>query len=273
MELLPNKGDNFKFKFLEQADPRTLSLLEKLINGLGFLLQAVRSIRIDLPKIYTVQGMVNVGRILDLPPVSVKNLQELTPYFAGLSKEITNLQLETINLVSALEKAQKNQKDLKFPETFNIKGFNDLLADMEELKKGFNLLINKEQIAPASKVEITNFPIQKYPLPVTNININPLQGFGKSTNQTLTTVLSTIPSYGQLFHRRALVIFNNSAATTIYIGGSDVTSDNGLPVLAQASSPVIDAGYNMIIYGLTASGTADIRVFELSRDQSDTVQQ
>lgn len=106
--------------------------------------------------------------------------------------------------------------------------------------------------------------------PVTNININPLQGLIKTTDNTVGAKLTQLPQYGQLFNRRAVQIYNNSA-NTIYIGGSDVTTGNGIPVPASSYSNIIDAGYNMIIYGIASQGGNDVRVMEVATASSGGV--
>ena len=110
------------------------------------------------------------------------------------------------------------------------------------------------------------------PQPVTNVTLNGLQGNIKTTSATVGSTVAQLPSYGQLFNRRAIVIYNNSAVT-IYIGGSDVTTSNGMPVPANSYSPILDAGYNMVMYGIAASGSNNVRVLEVSKDKSDTIQQ
>lgn len=59
-------------------------------------------------------------------------------------------------------------------------------------------------------------------------------------------------------------IIHNASAVTIYIGGtSSVTTSNGIPLAATekilADGP---AAYNGSLYGIVASGTADLRYLE-----------
>jgi hypothetical protein len=52
-----------------------------------------------------------------------------------------------------------------------------------------------------------------------------------------------------------------SAGTTIYVGGSDVTAANGFPIAAtEKFSTGADPGEKL--YGITASGTQSVNVFE-----------
>ena len=63
------------------------------------------------------------------------------------------------------------------------------------------------------------------------------------------------------------MVYNNSSTVTIFIGGSDVTATNGLPVPPKSYSPPIDAGVKMILYAVTSSSTANVRVLEISNDR------
>ena len=110
------------------------------------------------------------------------------------------------------------------------------------------------------------------PQPVTNVNINALQGFLKTTSNTIGTTATKVPGYGQLFNRRALQIYNNSA-NTIYYGGSDVTVVNGIPVTPGSFSNVFDCGYNMIVYAIASQANNNIRILEVSKDQTGNVQE
>ena len=132
----------------------------------------------------------------------------------------------------------------------------------EEIKK---IKAPKFEMPEMMKVNVGNFPPQKYPMPVTNININPLRGFAKSRSVTVTTSLTPLPDE-VLSYRRSLMVFNNDASATVYIGGSDMSASDGLPVLAQTYSPVIDAGPKLIVYGMTTSGSVNVRVLELSNE-------
>ena len=135
---------------------------------------------------------------------------------------------------------------------------DEIVKAIKEIK------VEAKDIEFPESISINNFPPQKVPQPVTNINLNPLGGILHTTNQTLSTTVAAIPSYGVLNSRRSLIIYNNSSTVTIYIGGSAVTSSNGLPIPPTSYGPIIDASINMIVYGLTASSTANIRVMELS---------
>jgi len=179
------------------------------------------------------------------------------------------------NAISALAKVTESKRD------FNDMGIITTLNRIEkvlnktpkkddgskevvEAIKSLKLEAKGIEFPSTIQAEIVNFPPQKVPQPVTNISINALGGILHTTNQTLTTTLAAIPSYGVLNSRRSLMIYNNSSTVTIYIGGSDVTSSNGIPVPPTSYSPILDVGASMIVYGLTSASTADIRVLELS---------
>lgn len=59
----------------------------------------------------------------------------------------------------------------------------------------------------------------------------------------------------------SLVVYNNGSAT-VYVGGSDVTTANGLPVAASAWGPGVDLDPGEAWYGIVASGTVEVRVGE-----------
>ena len=158
---------------------------------------------------------------------------------------------------------------MKIKDAVEIQDFQELLNGMEELKKGFNLLINKEiatigfpdKILP---VEIQNW---KVPQPVTHVSINGLIGEAVSTAVTVTASLTALPSTA-LSNRRSLVCYNNSSSTTIFIGGANVTAASGIPVPAGTYSPSMDASARLIIYAVTSTGSADVRVLEMSDEGS-----
>ena len=120
------------------------------------------------------------------------------------------------------------------------------------------------EVSIPSSVSVNNFPPQKYPMPVSNFNINPLRGFAKSRNITVTTSLTPLPDE-VLAYRRGIIVFNNDSTNTLFIGGSDVTTTNGLPVPPKTYSPPMDAGPKLIVYGI-ASTSINVRVLEVSNE-------
>lgn len=136
----------------------------------------------------------------------------------------------------------------------------------EVIKAIENIKLTSPEFKIPDVLNVHSIDPQFHSPPVTNININPLRGFIHTTNQTVTSSLTTLPSYGVLENRRSVMIYNNSSTVTVYIGGSGVTSSNGLPIPPKTYSPSIDSGTRMILYGRTSSSTADIRVLEISNE-------
>lgn len=56
------------------------------------------------------------------------------------------------------------------------------------------------------------------------------------------------------------LVMNTSTTTSIYVGGSDVTSANGIEVPAGGQLPITTPGGSDHLYAVTASGTAAVRV-------------
>lgn len=267
-----NPPKRIPLKFQEIADPQVFKWYQALVNKLGEVITTAKGLRIEFPKIYTVQGSV---KVTDLPRVQIDNFPDLSSAFKSIALGINNMQESLIKAISS----QKLEvpKSTSIDGDVSMRGMKDLLEGIEELKKGFNILIKATQESRGTDtskplaVEIVKDLPRPIPLPVTNVNINGLQGFSKTTAATVTTALTPLPTYGQLFNRRSMIIFNNDSSTTVYIGGSDLTSANGLPILAQSYSPAIDAGYNLHIYGRTTSGSVDVRVMEVSNNQQDSL--
>lgn len=259
---------NLDFKFKEIADDRVLSLLGKIGQALVKIYQNMPK-TVVLPKIFQVKGEVEVTK-----PVKVSNLAEVVVELQRLSERLT---------VFAQAASTAKPAKIEFPK-FEIPKQQAASVDMQPTIDAINALgeqFNKQPVDDTSVSilrkmnktleEFVSRPVMT-PQPVTNISINGLQGFGHSTAQIVGTNRTSLPAYGQLFNRRSLIIFNNSSSNTLYLGGSDVTSSNGLPVLPNSYSPAIDAGYDLIIYGVASGGT-DVRVFEVSKDQTQNVQE
>ena len=156
------------------------------------------------------------------------------------------------------------EKQVKIDTSPIVEAINKLKEKIEKIKM-------PEMDFPRS-IEISNFPPQRVAVPQNNVWINPLQGFIETTSVTIGTSIVKLPDYGQLFNRRAVIIYNNSA-NTIFIGGSEVTTSNGLPVPKSSYSPVLDAGNTLVVYGVASQAGNNVRVLEISKDKSDTVQQ
>lgn len=61
--------------------------------------------------------------------------------------------------------------------------------------------------------------------------------------------------------RQALAVYN-AGSVTIYLGGSDVTSANGIPVTAGQHYAVAGLTQADALYAIAASGSQDVRVLE-----------
>lgn len=242
-------------KFQEVADPQTFRWFNSLYVRLGDLINSVKSLRVDFPKIYTVTGSVDVN-----------NFPDPTSGFRSLALGLNNMQ-------EALIKAISSQK-LEVPKSTSIdnevkmSGMQELLDGIEELKKGFNILIKTTQQSQGAdsshplQVEIIKDLPRPMVNPVTNVSLNGLGGFIQTTQVTVTSALTVLPG-SALTSRRGVVIYNNGSQT-VEIGGSTFTFGNGIPVPAGTYGPPIDASSKLIVYGRVTSGSADVRVMETS---------
>lgn len=248
-------------------DTESANWLSGISTRLSELIDVVKTLRIEFPKIYTIQGSVNIDKI-NMPPIQITNLSDLNQNFNYLASAIKSLQ---DNIVQAI-KLQKLEvpKSTSIDNEISMVGMNDLLDGVEELKNGFNILIKATKESKGidtgdpMKVEIVADLPRPTTNPVTNVSINSISGFIKTTSATVTSSLTVLPTYGVLANRRSMILYNNDAATTIYIGGSDVTTTNGLPVPPLSYSPPLDNGVKTILYGVTTGGSADVRVMEIS---------
>ncbi len=268
--------DDLKMEFEEKSAPEIVSKLGKIGDALVVIFNHLKGFKIDFPKIFQVKGNVDVDSIADLPPVHIENFKDLRPYFEMADK--TNKQLAAaITLVASKTTPERVEQKTAPIINFDIK---PLLNALQEIKgvssKTIEFPDNKSEVNMLRNIsEGIGALIDKptfVPPAVTNVNINPLQGFVHTTSATVGTTAGTLPGYGQLFNRRSVIIYNNSA-NTIYVGGSDVTTTNGMPVPAASYSPIIDAGYNMTVYGIASQGGNNVRVLEASKDQTGNVQE
>ena len=258
--------DTLKMVFEKKDDQEVKSLLEKIAEALPLINKAIpRSF--TLPKVFQIRGNVQVEN-----DIKVRNLNDLEKYFQDLSTQVKML----AQAISSVPQQKIEFPKLEIPKAQEI-DFTPISEAIQNLQEALNKgSMDKDTIPVLRKIEksiseLANRPVMT-PQPVTNVTLNGLQGNIKTTSATVGSTVAQLPSYGQLFNRRAIVIYNNSAVT-IYIGGSDVTTSNGMPVPANSYSPILDAGYNMVMYGIAASGSNNVRVLEVSKDKSDTIQQ
>lgn len=99
------------------------------------------------------------------------------------------------------------------------------------------------------------------PLSVDVQTLEPLEGDVGHGSVSITTTSTEIAS-SPLLERKAFALYNNSTST-VFIGGSSVSSSDGYP-LRPKESITIDLGDGLSIYGIVSSGTADVRYLELS---------
>ena len=258
--------DTLKMVFEKKDDQQVVTLLEKIGNALPIMVKSFPK-SVILPKIFQVRGTVAVTNA-----ISVNNLTTLEKKMDDLG---TKFSLGMASLAQAISSVS-NQK-IEFPkleipkaEKIDFTSVIEAIQNQDKPSKDDSTPvlrdIKKVMQAIADKPTMTTQP-------VTNINVNALQGFSKTTSVTVGTTLTKLPSYGVLNNRRTMILFNNSSTVTVYVGGSDVTTTNGMPILAQSYSPAIDAGVYMIIYGVTSSSTADVRVMEVSSNQTASIVQ
>ena len=93
----------------------------------------------------------------------------------------------------------------------------------------------------------------------------PVDRRGVEINYVSTSFKAVAVSVGTtaaaLTNRRALIVFNNGTIT-VYLGESGVTAAGGFPLL-PGQSLVLETG-TTAIYGITAAGTADVRILEVA---------
>ncbi|MEK9207070.1 MAG: hypothetical protein AAB922_01210, partial [Patescibacteria group bacterium] len=155
----------------------------------------------------------------------------------------------------------------KFPDKVSVTEGKAILKALQGLTDSIDEIPKKlPQARMPKQIEVSNFPIQKIPQPVTHVSINSLIGYVKSRAVTVTTTPTPLPEE-VLAYRRSMVAYNNSSQT-VYVGGSDVSTTNGIPVPAGTYSPAFDCGPRMIVYGVVASTTANVRTMELSDENS-----
>lgn len=94
-------------------------------------------------------------------------------------------------------------------------------------------------------------------VPVTQLVTGSL---GASLNHGAATVNTTATLIRAASSARQSLAIQNRGLTSIYLGGSGVTVANGLEVMPGAVADV--NGTSAAIYGITASGSCDVRYFE-----------
>ena len=134
------------------------------------------------------------------------------------------------------------------------------------------------QTSPAVEATVAEIPVGTIPIggkQQSNINsgdgvvvLNP-EDFSihlglRSRSVSIGTTAVALPP-DSFINRRALVIHNLTGNNTIYIGASDVTTANGLPLVAGEKIAIDIQGHqNVKVYAISDAGGQDVRVLELS---------
>lgn len=228
-------GDISKLFQLIQGDTR----FEKIAVGLqqmsNTLSGAIRSLEIDNTPVITAVKDLQKTILMSAPRDSSKEVIKAIERLNTSLSKVDNKGIDrTDELLDAIKSIKLESPQIEFPDTINV----------------------------------GNFPIQKIPQPVTHMSINALRGFVHTTATTVTNTLKPLPGYGVLDDRRAVLIYNNDSSATLYIGGSDLTTSNGMPVPPQSYSPILDAGVETIVYGITTGASINVRVLEISDENS-----
>lgn len=219
---------------------------------------------------------VKIPEFPKFPELKIPDTQKVT----GEVKVINQINITEIN--KKLEEVNKSIKDIKFPdqkieipkinipENTSPQETKQILKSLDELKKAIlGIKFPEIQIPKApgfpETIKVSNFPPQKYPMPVTNININPLRGSFLTNSVAVTTSPTPLPET-PLDYRRSMIVFNADTSKVLYLGGENVSTSNGLPVAPESYSPPFDAGPRMTLYGATSSGSISVIVMEMSNE-------
>lgn len=285
-EAISKIGENINNNLLEkvigsfitkQIEP-TLVELKSAITALKF--PQITEKELGVPKLLTQVAAVEKA-IKNIPGNEVE-LAEVGIALKGLQKGIDALVKKDITVpafpsalsIQTLPSVEKKLDTLvetiksipqNMPKVMPVDN-GELIKLLTEVKEAISQIKVPEFEFPDA-IEVSNFPIQKIAQPVTHVSLNSLRGFVKTTATTVSSTLTTLPFYGVLDNRRAVLVYNNSA-NTIFVGGSDVTTANGMPVPASSYSPILDAGKELIVYGIAVSGSNNIRVMEISDEAS-----
>lgn len=218
-----------------------------------------KELKVNIPSTTNVQGEVKISNF-----PKEYSFDKIYSALTEVKAAIQNIRLE------APQQREIRFPDIKipeFPKSLSMAESRAILEALRDVSKQIKELpknIPKTEIP--SEVRVSNFPPQKYPMPVTHISINSMNGTVKTRAVTVTTDLTPLPGE-VLAYRRSLTVYNNGSVT-IYIGGSTMTVADGLPVPAGTYSPALDAGPRMILYARTSSSTCDVRVMEVSDEDS-----
>ena len=247
--LIPKQEIKFKDTNILQA----LNNLIQSVNQLPKQFPEFPKVNVEIPKIQQISGVVKIANQKEFP------LQSILSALKELEQTVRTIRLEI--------PPQKEIKVPEFPNTISIVESKAILSALKDVSNKLDELPKKyPEVDFPRTISIDNFPPQKYPMPVTHVSINSLNGTVKSRAVTVTTALTPLPGE-VLASRRSIIIYNNSTQT-VEIGGSTFTFGEGLPVPTNTYSPPMDASKDTILYGRVSSGTADIRTLEISDEAS-----
>ena len=243
-------------------------LLKDVIDELKNVEVNISEVKLNLPEVQKVSGVIDIN---SLP--KIYDFEKIVKQLEDVKKAIGNIHFEFPK--------QQEIRIPAFPKQFSLQESKLILRSLEDLRKEISKLpkqfpktvfpesvavSNFPEISIPKEVTVSNFPPQHIPTPVTHVSLNGLRGFVKSRNITVATSATPLPDE-VLSNRRSLVIYNNSSVT-VFVGGSDVTTTNGMPVPASSYSPALDASPNLILYGIISTGTANVRVLEASDENA-----
>jgi len=261
-------------------DAGTSEEIKNLEDGISALNDQISQFPDELKRIdQTIKDKDMVVNVPPQPKIEFPKLQQIS------GKVDINNQISLDNLIAKVEEVAKAVKSIyippqakveipKFPE-IKIPPFpskikteegKQILEALAKLESAIKNIFIPETVIPES-ISISNFPPQKIPTPVTNISINPLRGYFETTVVSVGTSITALPQT-PLVNRRSMFVYNSSTSKTLYLGGSSVTTSNGIPVPPESYSPPFDAGPKMQLFGVTTSGTLSVRVMEMSNDNS-----
>lgn len=267
----------------ENQEPPTVNVravteesIDAILAQLQSAIYALQGKEFVFPEMHKIEGKVEVTNQKELPKIQeVKGGVKIT----NPSQLKSDYKKELDSIVRGLEDVRQaigsikvpKQSEIKIPsmpKQFSISEGKQLLKSLEELSSRIEDLPGKIKIPKSdfpSSISVDNFPPQHIPTPVTHMSINGLRGFVRARSVTVSTTATPLPGQVQS-NRRSLLVYNNSAVT-VEIGGSTMSFGEGLPIAAGTFSPVIDAGDNMIMYGVVSTGTANVRTLELSDER------
>ena len=285
-------------KLIQSQLSQTKVLLEQLsaMETLSFqnketleeAIEAIRNINIEIPQVKIPENVsINNFNQLEIP---LRNLEKVLgkifdkeikfPPIQQIKGLVTIEQLPKLTQLSdvifLLENVNKQLTDLKavkpadikipsFPKEIKMAQTNQLINLLESVRKELAEIKDKKPSEFPQAISVDNFPIQKYPMPVTQINILPLNGAITTTATTVTTIATKLPATAAE-SRRTIIVYNNDATATLFLGGVNLTTANGLPIPPESYSPPFDAGVRTTLYGIVSSGSINVRVLEIAME-------